>query len=217
MVDLDFEIEAVEPFRHAVSPHLTFRLSVSQAGERPIRIQNILLHVQIRIDPQLRSYDPDSKERLRDLFGEDDQWSRTVHSLLWTHVDTVVLPFSGRTQVELAVPCSYDFNIAATRYFDGIDEGDVPLRLLFSGTIFHEGEDGALQVALIPWEREAVHRLPIQVWKRLMDQYYPRSTWLRLGKDVFDRLLQYKRRAGVPTWEGAFAQLLDSADPGSAL
>jgi hypothetical protein len=217
VLDLEFEIEAVEPVRQAVSPHLVFRLALDQPAERPVRIQNILLHVQIRIDPHLRRYDASTKERLRDLFGQDEQWSRTVHSLLWTHVDTIVLPFSERTVVELAVPCSFDFNLAATRYFDGIEEGDVPLRFLFSGTIFHEGEGGALQVALIPWEREAFHRLPIQIWKRLMNQYYPRSAWLQLGKDVFDRLLQYKRRSGVPTWEGAFAQLLDASESGSAL
>jgi hypothetical protein len=43
-----------------------------------------------------------------------------------------------------------------------------------------------------------------------MDHYYPNSAWLCLRKDVFDRLYEYKRQRGLPTWEQALESLLPS-------
>ena len=211
MPDLRFGVESAEPLRHASAPHLVFRLAVEQEQESDLRIETVLLHVQIRIEPHLRSYDDASRDRLFELFGAAEQWSRTVHAMLWTHVDVVVPRFSRRCVVDLPVPCSYDFNIAATQYFDGVNDGDIPLNLLFSGTIFHTNGQGGLRVAPIPWEKEASFRLPVRIWKEMMELYYPGSAWLRVGKDVFDRLREYKRRSGAPTWETALERLLDSA------
>jgi Family of unknown function (DUF6084) len=42
----------------------------------------------------------------------------------------------------------------------------------------------------------------------MMDIYYPNSAWLRLRRDAFERLYQYKRRRGIPTWEQALESLL---------
>ena len=105
--------------------------------------------------------------------------------------------------MDLPVPCTFDFNVAATKYFNALEEGEVPLSLLFSGTVFQDVTDSGLQVAQIPWDREATFRLPVQVWKEMMDHYYPNSAWLCLRKDVFDRLQQYKSKQGLPTWEQA--------------
>jgi hypothetical protein len=104
------------------------------------------------------------------------------------------------------VPCTYDFNVAVTKYFDALDNGEVPLTLLFSGTVFYE--NGALQAAPIPWDREASYRLPVSVWRDMMEHYYPNSAWLCLRKDVFDRLYEYKRRRALATWEQALESLL---------
>ncbi len=122
----------------------------------------------------------------------------------------MVPPFSGSTVVDLPVPCSFDFNVAATKYFYALEDGEVPLCLLFSGTIFYTAEDGFLQVSQIPWEKEATFRLPVSVWKEMIELYYPNSTWLRLGRDAFDRLYHYKSEHGIPTWEQAVERLLDS-------
>jgi len=210
--ELGFRVDGAEPLRHASAPHLLFRLAVEQEGAPELQIETVLLHVQIRIEPHLRRYDEAARERLFELFGDAEQWSRTVHAMLWTHVDVVVPRFTGRRVVDLPVPCSYDFNIAATRYFDGVDDGEIPLNLLFSGTIFHADGQGALRVAPIPWEKEATFRLPVRVWKDMMELYYPRSAWLRVGKEAFDRLREFKRRSGAPTWETALDRLLDSVE-----
>jgi len=102
--------------------------------------------------------------------------------------------------------------VAATKYFYALEEGEVPLLFLFSGTIFYAADDGALQVAQISWDKEAPFRLPVQVWKEMIDHYYPNSAWLRLQQDVFDRLYRYKVRRGLPTWEQALESLLATRD-----
>jgi hypothetical protein len=208
--DLNFTVDRAEPLPYAASPHLVFTLKISEAdadGE-PTSIPAIALRCQIRIEPTRRRYEPPEQERLLDLFGEPERWGQTLRSMLWTHTSLVVPQFAGSTVVDLPVPCTFDFNVAATKYFDALEDGEVPLCLLFSGTIFYNDE-GYLQVSPISWEKEANYRLPVRVWKAMMDLYYPNSAWLCLGRDAFDRLYQYKRDRGLPTWEQALETLLD--------
>jgi hypothetical protein len=136
--------------------------------------------------------------------------------MLWTHTQVVVPAFTGSTVVDLPVPCTYDFNVAATKYFYGLSDGEVPLCLLFSGTIFFAGASGALQIAQIGWDREVNFRLPIRVWQDMMEQYYPNSAFLCLRRDVFDRLYRYKSRHALPTWEQALERLLPAGDEGGS-
>jgi hypothetical protein len=114
--------------------------------------------------------------------------------------------------VDLTVPCSGDFCLAATKYFEALDGGDLPLCFLFSGTIFHEADDGGLQVAQIPWEKETTYRLPVATWRELMETYYPNCAWLLLRRDVFEGLARYKNRQGLITWEQAMERLLAAAE-----
>jgi hypothetical protein len=132
--------------------------------------------------------------------------------MLWTHANVTVPPFQGSTLVDLPVQCTFDFNVAAAKYFAGVEGGEVPLNLMFSGTIFYQTGDSALQVEQIPWDREAKYRLPVRVWKEMMDIYYPNSAWLCLRRDVFDRLYQYKMRRGIPTWEQALESILPAVE-----
>jgi len=67
-----------------------------------------------------------------------------------------------------------------------------------------------LQVAPISWEQEAKYKLPLKLWREMMDTYYPNSAWISLRRDVFDRLYQYKIQHGIPTWEQALERVLDS-------
>jgi len=205
--DLNFQIESVEPIVHAASPQLAFQLAISETAATDI--QSVLLKCQIRIEPTRRRYQAENPERLLDMFGPPDRWGKTMRSMLWTHAHVIVPAFTGNSKIDLAVPCSFDFNVAATKYFAALEEGEVPLCFLFSGTVFYRAEDGGLQVSPISLDKEADFRLPVAVWKRMMDHYYPHSTWLCLERDVFDRLLRYKAGNGLPTWEQAIESLLD--------
>jgi hypothetical protein len=211
--DLSFQVEIAEAVTFAAAPLLNFKLRVTNATDEPIH--TVALRCQIQIETPLRRYEPQDEKRLRDLFGQKERWSQTMRSMLWTITSVVVSPFSGSTLADLPVPCTYDFNIAAGKYFYALDDGEVPLTLLFSGTVFYEAEDGALQVAQIPWEKEATYKLPVQVWKEMMEHYYPNSAWLCLRQDIFDRLYRYKIARSLPTWEQTLESLLppDEKEP----
>ena len=55
--------------------------------------------------------------------------------------------FTGSTELDLPVPLTYDMEIGATRYFAGLEDGEVPLLLLFSGTVFGTGRRPAVGAA----------------------------------------------------------------------
>ncbi|HMF56131.1 MAG TPA: DUF6084 family protein [Pyrinomonadaceae bacterium] len=211
MPDLSFQVEGAEAVAFAASPLLALKLRVTNAVEDE-PVQTVALRCQIQLEVARRRYDSQEQERLQDLFGEPERWSQTLRTMLWTHTSVIVPPFTGSSLVDMPVPCTFDFNVAATKYFAGLESGEIPLCLLFSGTIFYEAEDLGLQVAQIPWDREARYRLPVQVWREMMDIYYPNSAWLSLRKDVFDRLHEFKRRRGIPTWEQALERILSAAE-----
>lgn len=214
MPDLDFRVEDAVPQRFAATPHLLFQVRIAEnarGGQPPTPIHSVILRCQVRIEPARRRYRASEEPRLLDLFGTPERWGQTMRSLLWTHVNASVPPFTGETAVELPVPCSFDLSLAATRYFHAVEDGDLPLCFLFSGTVFHEATDGELRVAQISWDREAAFRLPASTWRDLVDIYYPGTTWLNLRRDIFERFDQYRSRRGLPTPEAALERLLAAA------
>lgn len=211
MPDLSFQIEGAEAQEFAAVPTLVFKLRVNNAipGEA---IHTIALRCQIQLEVGRRQYNPEDQHRLRDLFDQPERWGATLRNLLWTHASAVASGFEGSTQLDLPVPCTFDFNVAATKYFHGLTNGDIPLNFLFSGTVFYAGQEGALQVAPIPWNKEARYRLPLKAWQEMMEIYYPNSAWLCLRKDVFERLYAFKTDNAIPSWEQALERLLASEE-----
>jgi hypothetical protein len=207
MPELSFQVECAEVVPHAASPLVAFRLRLTNSNPDET-IHTVALRCQIQIEVTRRKYTLEDQVRLRDLFDEPSRWGQTLKNLLWTHANIVVPSFLGTTLTDLPVPCTFDFNVAATKYFDGLAEGEVPLCLQFSGTVFYAGAEGRLQVAPISWDKEARFKLPVKVWRDMMESYYPNSAWLCLHKDAFDRLYEYKVRHGIPSWEEALERIL---------
>ena len=205
MPDLHFQVEDVFATPNAVVPQLTFKVRITNTEPEPIH--SIALRVQVQIEPVRRRYTPVEQEHLKELFGEPERWSKSVHPLLWTNANVNVTGFTGSSVIDVPVPCTFDFNVAVTKYIHGLEGGEFPMSLLFSGTIFHAGRMG-LQVAQIPWDREASYKLPVGVWKEMMDLHYPNTAWLCLQRDAFDRLAEYKARNNIPTWEQALERAL---------
>jgi hypothetical protein len=207
MPDLSITVERASAVPFAVSPALAFELRVINADPAEA-IHTVVLRCQIQIEVTRRRYSGPDQERLRDLFGEPERWGQTLRSMLWTHSNTVVAPFRGSTSVQMQVPCTFDFNVAATKYFNGLTDGEIPLCLMFSGTVFYENQAGAVQVAPISWDKETRFRLPLNLWKEMMDLYYPNSAWVCLRRDVFERLQDYKVSHGIPTFEETVESIL---------
>ncbi len=212
MPDLNFQVESAEVASNAASPLLAFKLRLTNSNAEET-IHTVALRCQIQLEVTRRKYTAEDQARLRDLFDEPSRWSQTLKNLLWTHTSIVVPSFNSTTVVDLPVPCTFDFNIAATKYFDGLTDGEVPICIQFSGTVFYASAEGGLQVAPISWDKETRFKLPVKVWRDMMDSYYPNSAWLCLHKDAFDRLHQYKVRRGIPTWEEAIETLVPMEEP----
>jgi hypothetical protein len=211
MPNLDFRIESVAPVPYAAAPTLSFKLRVTNTIREEV-IHSMALRAQIHIEVTRRQYTAEEQACLSDLFGEPSRWGQTLKTMLWTHVAVNIPSFQSETTVEVPVPCTFDFNVASTKYFHGLSDGDLPLNFLFSGTLFYRGENGDLQIAPISWEKEAKFRLPLKIWKQMIDEYYPNTAWLCLRRDAFERLYEYKVRNGVPTWEEVIARLFQNAD-----
>jgi hypothetical protein len=207
MPDLTFQVEKAEPQRFTVAPTLLFKLRINNAVANQA-VHSVALRCQIQLEVARRQYSAEDQAQLRDLFGETERWGQTLKTMLWTHASVVAPAFTGTTIVDLPVPCTFDFNVAATKYFQGLEDGDVPLCFLFSGTVFYADDGGVLQVAPIPWDKEARFRLPVKSWQEMMDIYYPNSAWLCLRRDVFERLYEYKVAHGIPTWEQVLERML---------
>jgi hypothetical protein len=205
--DLQLTVEGAEVVQFAAAPLLAFKVRIVNTPDDEI-VHTVALRAQILVEVSRRKYDSNEQARLLDLFGEPDRWGQTLRSLLWTHATVVVPGFTGSGLADIPVACTFDFNVAATKYFHGVTGGDLPLCFQFSGTVFYMGEDGTLQVAPISWDKESKYRLPVKVWKDLMDAHYPNSAWLSLHRDTFEKLSQFKMREGIPTWDEALDRAL---------
>jgi hypothetical protein len=218
---LDFAVVGARAEPHAAVPTIVLRVRITDrsAGDRadpgdPAEpVHALALRCQIRIEPQRRGYDAAEQERLYELFGDPPGWGDALRPFLWTHVSTVVGGFAGTTEIDLPVECSYDLEVAGAKYLHALgDGGEVPLLLLFSGTLFRRGVDGAGFAALpVAWDSAASHRLPIAVWREMIDRYFPGSAWLRLPRATIDALGRFKAERALPTWEQAIEHLLKEA------
>ncbi|HEY2290589.1 MAG TPA: DUF6084 family protein [Thermoanaerobaculia bacterium] len=211
MTALDFSVLGARAEPYAAVPTLMLRLRITEStGER---VHAIALRCQIQIEPRQRHYTAAEEERLLELFGEPSRWGETLKTILWTHASLMVPGFQESREVDLPVACTYDFEVTAAKYFHALDDGEIPLLLLFSGTVFTRGQNG-FSVEQVPWEKEAPFRLPVAVWRELMDRYFPGSAWLRLRRETFDALHQFRGRRALPTWDDAIEALLHEAGRG---
>ena len=207
MPDLIFKVTGIEPAQRGLTPLLHFVLEITNTPETQT-IQSVMLQTQIQIQAPQRVYDAEEKKKLKELFGAPEDWGKTLRTRLWTHANTIVPQFHGHTRTILAVPCTFDFNVAATKYFYALEDGEVPLLFLFSGTIFYAAPDGRLQIQKISWEKECAWRMPIARWQELMEHHYPDSSWIAMRRDVFDQLYEFKRREGLSSWDEVLERLL---------
>lgn len=211
MPDLSFEVVSANPSGDMITPALTFELGIANRfSEQAIRA--VLLRCQIQIEVARRRYDEAEQFQLRDLFDEPSRWGSTLRPMVWANTSVNVPAFTNATNYALVVPCTFDLNIATAKYFHGIAGGEVPLSFLFSGSVFFENTDGVLQIEPIAWNKEARFRLPVAIWKALMDRHYPNSVSLNLRRDVFDELYRFKIDAGLPTFEDAIQRMLTIAE-----
>lgn len=208
----EFEIVGVEPVPRSVEPTLGFRGRITDASERPV--YTIALTATVMIEPGKRSYEEGEREKLLELFGTPERWAATTGGFRWAHTQTMVHGFTGEGEFGLQVPVSYDLEVASAKYFGAIEDGDVPLRFHFNGSIFYERADGKVQIVPVPWDRSERFQMPIAAWQRLSSEHHPYRGWVPLHTETVARLEQLKARMGAPTFDDCVARILEAAEVG---
>ncbi|GIF77791.1 DUF6084 family protein [Asanoa siamensis] len=206
---LSFAVRDIVAEPHAVTPQLTAKLRIDDAAGR--RLHAMTLRCQVRVEPQRRGYTAAEAEALRGLFGGRERWADTVRAFPWLRCDITVPGFTGGTEVDLALPCTYDLDVVGTAYLHALDAGTVPLTFLFSGTAFLPGTTG-FAVEPVPWDRVAGYDLPVAVWRDMIEQYFPGTGWIRLDREVLDSLAAVRARRGDVSWDETIRALLPAHD-----
>ena len=200
-----FEVAEIVLDPYAATPELTTRLHISESTGQVVHA--IALRCQVRIEPQRRGYDVDETVGLRGIFGDRERWSDTLRPYLWMHASTMVQGFTGETDVALPLPCTYDFDVTGSRYLHALGEGNIPLTLMFNGTVFTKGENG-FGVEQVPWDAEARYDLPVSIWRDLINAHFPGTGWIRMEHDTIGELEEFRSRHGLTSWEATVAHLL---------
>lgn len=208
MSGLTLDITGARAERYAAVPTLMFRLRIAEPDARPIH--TIALRAQVQIETQRRHYTSAEESRLLELFGEPARWGQTLKPMLWTHATMIVPAFEGTVEVDLPVTCTYDFEVAGAKYLHALDDGEIPLVFLFSGTVFARTGTG-FAIDQLPWDLESAYRLPVGQWRAMMDHYFPGAAWLRLGRESFDALQRFKADRALPSWDATVEALLEAA------
>ncbi|MDQ2873279.1 MAG: DUF6084 family protein [Candidatus Eremiobacteraeota bacterium] len=208
MSDLKFEVIGARAERYAATPLLMLRLRITESSGA--RIATLALRAQIQIESRERHYSGAEEGRLYELFDTPSRWGQTQRTLLWTHVSAMVPEFEGSVEIDLPVPCTYDFEVASSKYLDALRDGEIPVTLLFSGTLFTR-DVGGFGAEMIPWEKEARCRIPVAAYREALDAHFPNSAWIRVRRESFDVLYEFKARKGLRTWDEALDALIASA------
>lgn len=204
MTDLEFTMLDAAPAHRSAVPAIIFRMRVRSPGDP---IEALVLHADVRLEPQWREYDAAQQKLLEDLFGTPERWDKTLRALTWADVPVMVKAFSQETEFEVRVPCTYDFDATVTRYFSAVDDGAVPVRMLFSGSIFRRSPEG-FSGEMVPWSCESAYRMPVQLWQEAMRACYGDAVLLRIDRETFDRLHELRASLGATSWDATLMELL---------
>jgi hypothetical protein len=208
VAELAFDCIGAKVDKYAAVPALSLVLRISETSGQ--RVEAIALRCQIRIEPARRRYSAAEAERLNDLFGDTERWADTLKPMQFTTVAAMVPGFSGAIETELPIAFTYDLEVGSARYFDSLEGGEIPLLLLFSGTVFSV-IDGRIQVQQVPWSKEASYRLPAAVWREAIDAHFPNSAWIKMSRQTMADLQRFKSAHALPTWDLTLAALLERA------
>lgn len=211
MIELDFACTGAHPDLAAAGPMISLQLHITESTGA--QVYALALRCQLRIEPVRRRYDDTEAAALRDLFGERARWGDTLKPMQLGFLNHVVPGFTGSTDIDLGLPCSYDVEVAANKYLYGLEDGEAPLLLLFSGTAFTTGPSG-ISVEPVPWHKEASFRLPVRVWRQTMDLHFPGTAWARLDRETYDALQRYRSREQLMNADEAVKRLLKEAGDG---
>ncbi|MGZ4167378.1 MAG: DUF6084 family protein [Solirubrobacteraceae bacterium] len=204
--EVEFSVLGARSVKYAAAPMLAIDIQVSETSGRQVYM--LALTIQLMIEPARRAYDKAAHERLVELFGAPERWAVTTRSLVWAQLDVVVPAFTGTTTVTVPIDCHYDLELAAAKYLHALPDGEAPLALHFNGMVYYPGDDGGLQIVLLPWSNSIGFRMPVRVWRETIEHYYPGTAWVGLRAETLEGLQRAKLERGLATLDATVAALL---------
>ena len=186
----------------------TMRFAAIAREPDGIPIQSIGLTAQVMIEPARRGYDPETRARLAELFGPPERWTPSTSGLAWARVAATVPGFTGEASFALEVPCTYDLEVAAAKYFYALADGLVPLSFHFNGNVFYADRTGRLQMTPISWSTSAQYRMQVAAWRAMIAEHYPGGGWIRVSQPTLARLNALRAARGLPTADALLDELL---------
>jgi Family of unknown function (DUF6084) len=207
----EFEITGAAHVPFAAAP--TMRFEVVANEPQVIEIQSIALTAQVMIDPARRGYDAETRERLAELFGPPASWAPSTSGLHWARVGASVPGFRGQTTFPVEVPCTYDLEVAAAKYFYALRDGQVPLSFHFNGNVFYRdlGPGHPLMVVPISWTCTAQYRMGLDVWRAMIAEHYPGGGWIRLDDRTLEALNARRASRGLASFDACLQELLEQS------
>jgi hypothetical protein len=202
-----FEITGAAHIPFTAAPTMLFSATVTDPSG--FAVQSIALTIQVMIDPAKRGYDDETRVRLQELFGPPASWAPATSGLAWARVATTVPGFQGATSFGIEVPCTYDLEVAAAKYFYSVSDGEIPLSFHFNGNIFFYGASERLQVMPVSWTCSAQYKLPISVWRAMIAEHFPGGGWIRVSDETLRRLNDRRGQRGLASFDAAIEELLD--------
>jgi hypothetical protein len=170
-----FSVVDAKPKHYAASPTIVFRLRIGCDDQ----VEAMVLRVQIRIEPRRHN---------------------NGHPFAWADIPVMVPAFTGETFVDVNVPCTYDFDNTAARFFNDVEAGEIPLRFFFTGSIFRRTEE-SFSVSMLSWQSECAYRMPLEVWQDAMRACYGDSVLIRIDRETFERLQRLRTQTGATSWD----------------
>jgi hypothetical protein len=207
----EFAITGAAHLAFAASPTMLFAATATDPSG--YEIQSIALTAQVMIDPAQRGYDPETRERLAELFGPPNSWAPSTSGLAWARVATAVPGFTGSATFALEVPCTYDLEVASAKYLYAVQDGEVPLSFHFNGSVFYHAS-GTLRVVPIAWSNTAQFKLPVATWRAMIAEHYPGGGWIRIDDETLSRLNDRRAGRGLPSFDACIRELLGTDRPG---
>ena len=203
----EFAVTGAAHAAFAATPTMLFTATVTDPSGH--EIQSIALTVQVMIDPARRGYDPETRARLAELFGPPASWAPATSGLAWARVSAAVPSFNGSTTFAIEIPCTYDLEVAAAKYFYAVQDGEIPLSFHFNGNVFFQGSE-KLQVIPVPWSSTAQYRMPVSAWRAMIEEHYPGGGWIRLSDETLAALNRRRAERGLPSFDACVRELLDA-------
>jgi hypothetical protein len=202
----EFAIIGAAHMAFAATPTMVF--AATAADDSGHEIQSIALTAQVMIDPAQRGYDDATRDRLAELFGPPASWAPSTSGLPWARVSAPVPGFRGSTTFAIEVPCTYDLEVAAAKYFYAVQDGHVPLSFHFNGNVFYRPRGGHLMVVPVAWSSLARFRMPAATWRAMIAEHYPGGGWIRLQETTLQALNDLRAKRGLPSFDACVNELL---------